>query len=66
MRNSPDLDDDADSYETQDSGEFGIIPADQRLLDDMGDDFSGKAGVMDDGYIDTDGTDLVYGLTDHK
>ena len=63
---SPDLDDDADSYETQDSGEFGIIPADQRLLDDMGDDFSGKAGVMDDGYIDTDGTDLVYGLTNHK
>jgi len=32
---SPDLDDDADSYGTQDSGEFGTIPADQGLLDDM-------------------------------
>jgi len=38
---SPNLDDDTDSYETQDSGEFGTIPADQGLLDDMRDDFSG-------------------------
>jgi len=38
---SPDLGDDADSYGTQDIGEFGTIPADQRLLDDMRDDFSG-------------------------
>jgi len=28
------------------------IPADQGLLDDMRDDFSGRPGAMDDGYID--------------
>jgi len=56
----PDLDDDTDSYGTQDSGEFGTIPAEEGLLDDIKDDFSGRAGVMGDGYIDTDGTNLVY------
>ena len=49
---SPDLDDDANSYGRRDSGEFEIIPADQGLLDDMRDDFSGRAGAMGDGYID--------------
>jgi len=29
----------------------------------MKDDFSGRAGVIGDGYSDTD---LVYGLTDHS
>jgi len=62
---SPDLDDDADSYGTQDSGEFGIIPAEEELLHDMRDDFSVRTGVLCDGYIDTDGNDLVYRLTDH-
>jgi len=57
---SPDLDDDADSYGTQDSGEFGTIPVEEGLLDDMRVDFSGRAGVMDDGYIDTDGTNLEH------
>ena len=42
---SPDLDDYADSYGTQDSGEFGTIPADQGLLNSMRDDFSGRAGL---------------------
>ena len=32
----------------------------------MRDDFSGRAGVMGDGFTDTDGNDLVYGLTDHS
>jgi len=49
---SPDLDDDVDSYGTQESRDFGTIPADQGLLDDMRDDFSGRAGAMGDGYID--------------
>jgi len=31
----------------------------------MRDDFSGRAGVMGDGYIDTNGTDLVYWLMDY-
>jgi len=43
---SPVLHDDTDSYGTQDSGEIGIIPADQGLLDNVRDYFSGRAGVM--------------------
>jgi len=42
---SPDLDD-ADSYGTQDSGEFGIIPPDQELLNDMRDDLVGGPGLL--------------------
>jgi len=48
----PDLDDDTDSYGTQDNGEFGTIPADQSLLVDMRDAFSERAGDIGDGYID--------------
>ncbi len=32
----------------------------------MRDGFSGRVGVMGDGFIITDGNDLVYGLTDHS
>ena len=32
----------------------------------MRDDFSGRVGVMGDGSINTDGSDLVYGLTDQS
>jgi len=32
----------------------------------MRDGFSGRAGAMGNGFIDTDGNDLVYGLTDHS
>ena len=32
----------------------------------MRDDFSVRAGVMGDEYIDTDGNDFVHGLTDHS
>ena len=32
----------------------------------MRDGFSGRVGVMGDGFIYTDGNDLVYGLTDHS
>ncbi len=32
----------------------------------MRDDFSGRAGMMGDGFIDTEGNDLVYGLTDRS
>ena len=32
----------------------------------MRDDFCGRAGLMGDGFTDTDGNDLVYGLTDHS
>jgi len=32
----------------------------------MRDDFSGGAGDIGDRYIDADGNDLVYGLTDHS
>ena len=39
---SPDLHDDTDSHGTQDSGEFGTIPADQEVLDDIRDVFSGR------------------------
>ena len=42
---SPDLDD-ADSYGTQDSGEFGTIPPDQELLNDMRDDLMGGPGLL--------------------
>ena len=63
---SPDLDDDADSYSAQDSGEFGTILSEESLLDDMRDNISERAGVIGDGNIATDGTDLVYGLTDHS
>ena len=62
---SPYLDDDTDCYGTQDSGEFGRVPAKEGILDFLRDAFSGRAGVMGDGFIDTDGNDLVYGLTDH-
>jgi len=48
----PDLQDDADSYETQDSGDFGTIPADQGLLDDIRDDFRERPRAMGDGNID--------------
>jgi len=48
----------ADSYGTQDSGEFGTIPADQGFLDDMRDHFSGRAGAMGDGYIDVGAENL--------
>ena len=47
----PNLDGDAGSYGTQDSGEFGTMPADHGLLDDMRDDFRGEARTMGDGYI---------------
>jgi len=47
------LDDDADSNGTQDSGEFGRIPAEEGILDGMRDDFSGRVGVMGDGFINT-------------
>ena len=43
---SPGLHDDADSYGTQDSGDFGTIPADQELFDDIRDDFSGRPDAM--------------------
>ena len=36
------LDDNADSNGTQDSGEFGIIPAEEGILDGMRYDFSGR------------------------
>ena len=42
---SPDLDDDAHSNGSQDSGVFGTIPADQELLDDIRDNFSGRVGA---------------------
>jgi len=32
----------------------------------MRDNFSGRAGVMGEGFTVTDGNDLVYGLTDHS
>jgi len=32
----------------------------------MRDDFSGRVGVIGDGLINTDGNELVYGLTDHS
>ena len=54
------------SYGTKDSGKFGIIFAEEELFNDMRDDFSERAGVMDDGYTDTDDTNLVYGLTDQS
>ena len=38
---SPDLHDDADSHGTQDSEDFGTIPADQEILDDIRDDLAG-------------------------
>ena len=63
---SPDLDGGAVSYSAQDRGEFGTIPAEERLLDDMRHGLSVIAGVMVDGNIATDGTDLVYMLTDHS
>jgi len=40
---SPDLHDDTDGYGTHDSGDFGTIPADQEVLDDIRDDFSGRS-----------------------
>ena len=52
---SPDLHDDADSYGTQDGGDFGTIPADQELLDDIRDDFSGRPDDMR----------IVYSFNEH-
>ena len=54
--------DDADSYGTQDSEDFGIIPADQEVLDDMRDDFSGRPATMGDGNIDVGvkNLDLIF------
>ena len=46
---SPDLHDDADSYGTQDSEEFRTVPADQKLLNDIRDVFSGRLEAMVDG-----------------
>jgi len=63
---SPDLDGGAVSYSAQDRGDIGTIPAEERLLHDMRDGLSVIAGVMGDGNIATDGTDLVYRLTDHS
>ena len=43
---SPDLHDDADSYETQESGDFGTMHADQKRPDDIRDDFGGRPDAM--------------------
>jgi len=53
---SPDLHDDADSYGTQDSEDFGTIPADQEVLDDIRDDFSGRSDDMR----------IVYSSNEHR
>ncbi len=52
---SPGLHDDADSYGTQDSGDFGTIPADQKLLDDITEDFRGRSDTMS----------IVYSSNEH-
>jgi len=59
---SLDLHDDADSHGTQDSEDFGTIPADQEVLDDMRDDFSGRPATMGDGNIDVgvENLDLIF------
>ena len=59
---SPDLHDDEDSHGTQDSEDFGTIPADQEILDDMRDDFSGRPATMGDGNIDVgvENLDLIF------
>ncbi len=49
---SLDLHDDADSHGTQDSEDFGTIPADQEILNDMRNDFIGRPATMGDGNID--------------
>ena len=57
-----DLYDDADSHGTQDSEDFGLIPADQEVLDDIGHAFSGRPATMGDGNIDVgvENLDLVF------
>jgi len=59
---SPDLYDDADSHGTQDSEDFGTIPADQEILDDIRDDVSGRPVTMGDGNIDVgvENLDLIF------
>ncbi len=59
---SPDLHDDADSHGTQDSEDFGTILADQEVLDDMRDGFSGRPATMGDGNIDVgvENLDLIF------
>jgi len=42
-----------DNYGTQQSGEFGITPAEEGILNNMRDDFCGRAGLMVEGYTDT-------------
>jgi len=49
---SPDLHDDSDSHGTQDSQDFGTIPADQEIFGDIRDGFSGRPVSMGDGYLD--------------
>ena len=59
---SPDLHDDADSHGTQDSEDFGTIPADQEVLDDMRGVFSGRPATMGDENIDVgvENLDLIF------
>jgi len=59
---SPDLHDDTDSHGTQDSEEFATISADQEVLDDMRDDFSGRPATFGDGNIDVGvkNLDLIF------
>jgi len=59
---SPDLHDDEDSHGTQDSEDFGTIPADQEILGDMRDDFSERLPDMGDGNIDVgvENLDLIF------
>ena len=57
-----DLYDDADSHGTQDSEDFGTIPADQEILNDMRNDFIGRPATMGDGNIDVgvENLDLIF------
>jgi len=59
---SPDLHDDEDSHGTEDSEDFGTIPADQEILDDMRDDFSERLPSISDGNIDVgvENLDLIF------
>ena len=59
---SLDLHDDADSYGTQESGDFGAMPADQKRPDDIRDDFGGRPVTMGDGNIDVgvENLDLIF------
>ena len=51
---SLDLHDDADSYGTQESGDFGAMPADQKRPDDIRDDFGGRPDAMRIVYFSND------------